>query len=445
VKNVLLINPWIFDFTAYDFWLRPLGLLTVAAALRRAADVDLRLVDCLDRAHPALPRLAGAKPDGRGPYVKAEVPKPAVLKGVPRRYSRYGLPLDVFAAELDRVPTPDMVLLTCTMTYWHPGAALAVELVRRRFGSVPIVLGGIYATLVPGHARRHSGADVVVEGPGEEAIAALAREILGDAALRPAGPDGEGAGPLRPAFDLLRDRIALPVMTSRGCPLDCSFCAGPLLHRTFVQRAPGEAADEIGDLVARLGARHIVFYDDALLLNKAARIVPILEASVRRALPAAYHTPNGLHVREIDDGLARLFRRAGVRSIYLSQESIDPVLLRAACPKVEPGDLERAAACLERAGYARADLSAYLIAGLPGQSWESVLDSVRAVRALGLRPRMAYFSPIPGTRSWSELAASGRIDPGADPLIFNKAAWRYLGGKDGLELDRSLQALLNAP
>ena len=445
MKNVLLINPWIFDFTAYDFWLRPLGLLAVAAVLRDGADVDLRLIDCLDRTHPALPRMPGAKRDGRGHFPKVEVPKPAVVKAVPRRYSRYGLPLDVFTAELDRVPVPDMVLVTCAMTYWYPGVQLAVELVRRKFGGVPVVLGGAYATLAHDHARRHSGADLVVSGRGENRILPAAREILGTGAVRREAVYGELADLPRPAFDLLRDASALPLLTSRGCPYDCSFCAGPLLHDRFEQRAPADVAAEIADHAARFGTRHFVFYDDALLVNKARHIVPILEESVRRGLPASYHAPNGLHVREIDEGLARLFKRAGVRSIYLSQESMDDGLLREACPKVSPGDLEQAAAGLERAGYARADIFVYLIAGLPGQSAASVLDSVARVKSLGLRPRMAYFSPIPGTRAWNELVARGRIDPSADPLVFNKAAYRHLGAEGAPGLERELQALLDEP
>ena len=443
MKSVLLVNPWIFDFTAYDFWLRPLGLLYVAAVLRAGADVDLRLIDCLDRAHPALPRIAGAKGDGRGHYPKVEVPKPAVLKDVPRRYSRYGLPLDVFAAELDRAPVPDMVLVTCTLTYWYPGVQLAVDLVRRRFGRVPVVLGGAYATLARAHAVRHAGADAVVSGRGEDRILPLAREILGDGVVRRDAAYPALSDLPRPAFDLLGDTAALPLLTSRGCPHDCSFCASRILHDGFERRAPAGVAAEIADHAARFGTRHFVFYDDALLAGKADHIVPLLEESVRLRLGVSYHAPNGLHVREIEDGLARLFKRAGVRSLYLSQESMDAGLLREACPKVAPGDLERAAGSLERAGYARGDISVYLIAGLPGQSAESVVDSVRRVKSLGLRPRMAYFSPIPGTRAWADLVARGAIDPDADPLVFNKAAYRHLAADRAPGLERELQALLN--
>jgi radical SAM superfamily enzyme YgiQ (UPF0313 family) len=443
-KNILLINPWIYDFTAYDFWLRPLGLLYIAAVLRKHADVGLHFVDCLDRFHPGLKTRAASKADGRGHYPKVEVTKPEILKSVPRKYSRYGIPVDLFLEDLDRIPAPDMVLMTCTMTYWYPGVRLAVELVREKFGAVPIVLGGIYATLAEDHARRRSGTDRVIAGPAENKILPAARDILGD------GFAGEAEFPSleslpRPAFDLLRDRHHLPLLTSRGCPFTCAFCAGPLLYDGFEQRDPEGVVTEIRDLVDRHGARDIVFYDDALLLGRETHIVPILEGVARLRLPVSFHTPNGLHIREIDAGLARLFRKAGVRSIYLSQESADENVIRESCPKVEAGDLEKAVGHLEKAGYGREDIHVYLIAGLPNQDIASVKESVLFVRRLGVRPRMAYFSPIPGTRVWRELVAQGKLDGDADPLIYNKMVFPYLWGDFSPEDYRDLQDLLNEP
>jgi radical SAM superfamily enzyme YgiQ (UPF0313 family) len=220
----------------------------------------------------------------------------------------------------------------------------------------------------------------------------------------------------------------LPVLSSRGCPLRCSFCAGRLLFEGFEERPPADVAAEIAEAQARFGTRHFAFYDDALLLHKKERIIPLLEEIVRRGLDLNFHLPNGLHIREIDDELARLFKRAGVKSIYLSQESTDAAVLAESCPKVGEGDLERAAAWLEKAGYARGDLNVYLIAGLPDQDAAGIRADVNHVRGLGLRPRLAYFSPIPGTDAWRALVAAGRLDPDADPLLHNKAAFPYMGG-----------------
>jgi radical SAM superfamily enzyme YgiQ (UPF0313 family) len=329
------------------------------------------------------------------------------------------------------------------MTYWYPGVQLAVELVRRKFGAVPVILGGAYATLTEDHARRHSGADIIVAGPGENRISDLARDILGDNAVRRTTPYAAFSDLPRPAFDLLRDASCLPLLTSRGCPFSCSFCAGSLLYGRFEQRPPESVAAEIEVHAARFGTRDFVFYDDALLLRKAEHIVPILEEAARRGRPVSFHTPNGLHIREIDPAIARLFWRAGVRSLYLSQESTDEEVLRDACLKVAPGDLERAMRCFEEAGYARRDISVYLMAGLPGQEAASVLESVRWVKALGARPRVAYFSPIPGTRAWRTLVEKGRLAPDADPLITNKSAYRFVGEGFSPEDYDELQSLLH--
>ena len=169
--HVLLINPWIYDFAAYNEWMEPLGLLSVAAVLRENG-YTLSLVDCLDRWHPDLLKLQkreAPKSDqyGCGKFHKTFLDKPAVLGHVPRRYGRYGLPLEIFEAELDRQPRPDAVLVTSGMTYWYPGPFEAIRQAKARWPDVPVILGGVYATLCPDHARQKSGADFVIHGEGE--------------------------------------------------------------------------------------------------------------------------------------------------------------------------------------------------------------------------------------------------------------------------------------
>jgi radical SAM superfamily enzyme YgiQ (UPF0313 family) len=432
-KNILLVNPWIYDFTAYDFWLKPLGLLTVAALLDTYTPYRLSYIDCLDRTHPGLSRRPPMKPDGRGPFPKEEVKKPAILECVPRRFSRYGIPVAVFEEELASVPRPDAVLLTCTMTYWYPGVQAAVELVRRRFGPVPVILGGIYATLCPDHAKAHSGADVIASGPAERSLFPALRNVLGDSV--PAAPDLARLDDLpSPAFEYLRDRTWLPVLSSRGCPFRCTFCASSLIAGRFEQRSAAAVTAEILKLHARFGTRHFAFYDDALLVHKDRCLVPLLEGIIAAAVPIQFHTPNGLHIRELDNQTARLFWKAGVRSLYLSLESVDEALVCARAPKGTARDLSLALQALEKAGYARGDINVYLIMGLSGQGTRSVEDSIRFVRGLGAVPRLALYSPIPGTEEWNLLARRGVVTDTTDPLLHNKIAFAYLKA-DFLESD----------
>ena len=57
-----------------------------------------------------------------------------------------------------------------------------------------------------------------------------------------------------------------------------------------------------------------------------------------------------------------------------------------------------------------------------------VRESILHVRRLGARPRLAYYSPIPGTADWKKMVEEGYIKEKADPLLHNKLAFLYLWG-----------------
>ena len=127
MKNpkILAINPWIYDFAAHDLWGKPMGLLYILGFLReRGLNVDF--IDCLDRHNPALLQLQGREAPhvrkyGIGPYHREVIPTPELIAYVPRRFSRYGLPEDIFRDELTKCPRPDAILITSVMTYWYMG------------------------------------------------------------------------------------------------------------------------------------------------------------------------------------------------------------------------------------------------------------------------------------------------------------------------------------
>jgi hypothetical protein len=132
---------------------------------------------------------------------------------------------------------------------------------------------------------------------------------------------------------------------------------------------------------------------------------------------------------EIDAGLALLFKRANFQSIFLSQESFEKKVLEDSCFKVSLSDLEIALDHLNNAGYRPSEINVYLMIGLPGQGVEGIRESIRRVQALGARPRLAYFSPVPGTVSWDNLITKGIIKSDVDPLLHNKLAFPYTWGE----------------
>jgi len=428
MSRILCIHPWIYDFAAYNLWIEPLGLLTVAAALR-AAGHEVTLIDCLDRHHPdALAPRTERDAYGCGPFLKTELPKPPVLAHVPRRWGRYGLPVKVFEAELDAQPRPDAVLVTSTMTYWYPGPFEAIRRIKARWPDVPVALGGIYATLCPEHARMHSGADAVLCGPGEETALAWVEEVTSsvchceahvlcaDAISRPF-----------PAHDLRRPQGYVAVLTAQGCPFSCPYCAvHQLCKKGWFPRPPEQVVDEIAWCVEVLGTRDVAFYDDALLYTPEQHILPILNEICRRELPVRLHAPNGLHARYITRPLAELMRRAGFVTVRLGLESADPEQQARDGSKVDDEVFARAVDALLGAGFAAHDLGAYVLAGRPGQRVEDVRATAAFAQRLGIPVHVAQFSPIPGTVEWGRWGSAverGCLAADADPLLHNNSLY----------------------
>ncbi|MCY2929343.1 MAG: radical SAM protein, partial [Planctomycetota bacterium] len=139
--SILLVNPPVYDFSAYDFWLRPYGLLRVGGMLRGRARVGL--FDFMDRAAADVPPGRWRRSDeyGRGEFYGQVVEKPAALADIPRRYHRFGRPRESFRRFLDARPPADFVLIGTTMTYWYPGVREVIEDIRSAWPTAKIVLG----------------------------------------------------------------------------------------------------------------------------------------------------------------------------------------------------------------------------------------------------------------------------------------------------------------
>jgi len=433
--KALLVNPWICDFAAYDFWLRPFGLLRAGTVLRDWGwSVDL--VDCLDRRDPELPayssrRFPRSGTFGRGKFHKTPADKPEAIAAVERPYFRYGLPRELVLERLAGKRKPDLILAGTTMTYWYPGYFQTLELLKDFFPGVPIVLGGLYPRLCPGHARAWSGADAVLTGGWED----LAGLLAGRGFPRPDPPGEE----ITPAWDLLRDRTALAVRTGLGCPHSCTYCAAPILEPEIWRRRPDAAAEEIAGYRENFGTTDIAFYDNALLYDSPGHLDRILARLLRRRVKLRFHTPNGLHARFLTRKTAELMKKSGFIQPRLSLESAGEELQRKTGGKVANRDLVRALGYLEGAGYGRGEVIVYLLIGLPGQTSEEAERDIRFVHSLGAAVSLAAFSPIPGTPDYLALVRQGVIPEDLDPLWQNNTIFSSRQGIFTLEVIRGLR------
>jgi radical SAM superfamily enzyme YgiQ (UPF0313 family) len=418
--RLLLINPWIYDFAAANLWSRPLGLLKVAEGLS-VFDVELSLIDCTDVC------LKGNS--GRGKYPKEPVEKPECLRGVPRTFGRYGISPDEFRLRLSKAAPFDLVFVTSIMSWWYPGVRKAIEIIREGHKGVPVVLGGIYATLWHRHASLTSGADFIFNGPAEDHI----KVVFNTFGFRPK-KKAEVPSPYY-KLALYSDYPFAPVLSGTGCPFSCSYCASGILRKNFSRRTPHEVVDEIMEL-SQKGGRDFVFYDDALLVDAKRHIVPILDEINSSDIKVRFHCPNGLHARFVDDDLARLMRDSGFKTIRLSLETVYEDRQKETGGKVTCEDLASAVGHLKRHGFTKKEIGVYLMYGLPGQTFGEVKEGVAFLTSLGVNVHLAEFSPIPGTGCWQDLVHRGIVKEDMDPLLTNNTVFSYLfSGYDPYEMD----------
>jgi len=417
--HILLVNPWIHDFAAYDFWAKPLGLLTLASILRYHG-FNITCLDCLDRFHPKASQTDPYARYGRGPYLKTKIPKPVGLEDIPRNFSRYGIKKKWFREDLLAIQKPDLVLVTSTMTYWYPGVQETIGVIKEFFPDVTIILGGIYASLCHEHAQNYSGAHHVVKGSGEKHILKLVGDYTGFSVKAKFNPDDLDTYPY-PAFELQRKITYIPLLTSRGCPFVCKYCASHFLNPKRMVRNPESVVQEIKYWHEKYKVEDFAFYDDALLVNAGKYAVPMLEGIIKYGLKVRFHTPNAVHIREISKQTARLMFQAGFKTVRLGLETTAFNIRNELDVKVTAAEFEKAVTSLKEAGFEKELIGAYLLTGLPGQEIKSIEDSIKTVRQNQVIPILAHYSPIPHTALWSRAVSSSRYDLESDPIFTNNA------------------------
>jgi hypothetical protein len=423
--RILLVNPPIHDFAAYDFWLRPYGLLSVAGQLRGQA--DFACFDYLDRHHPFVAGRKESRSDswGRSRFYSERIERPACLQDVPRYFRRFGLPRDLFRQWLRENGPLDVVLIQTMMTYWYLGVAEVLEDVRWAWPKARIVLGGNYVTLCPDHAARLE-ADLLVPSMDLQPL----WDYLGLV-----------ADPNQPALWEVYDTPGVGVLKlAEGCPFNCTYCSVPKVYGQFRPRSLERSLAELDFLVSR-GAENIAFYDDALLFEAGEVLAPFLEEIVRRRIGVHLHTPNALNARFITADLAKLMVRAGFKTFYLGFESRSRQWQHDTGGKVSEEDFDRAVRHLLAAGAEPTSITAYQILGHPNCDIQELEASMRFVHRLGVRGMLADFSPIPGTvdgeacRRWVDMD---------EPLMHNNTAFPIIRlGFDEVNHLKELQRHLN--
>ena len=270
---------------------------------------------------------------------------------------------------------PSLIYVTSIFSYWYKQVWGAVRYYKKLYPKAKVMLGGIYATLCPEHAKE-SGADEVFVGQHPKAR------------LYPPDPT---ILPEKPQF--------IYSMSSYGCPNHCSYCATHLLYGAGIRQTPYKEVFKEILLQKKRGYRKIYFGDDNLGYKAEQHLIPLCELIIKNKPKMEFSIPGGMQASHITKDLAKIMRQAGFRKVSTAIESVDEKVLMKMGRK-NNSTKDNLVNCIdnfEAAGFKRNEIDVYFIIGMPYQTLDDILDTLAFLLKLRVWAHPQRWTPIPGT------------------------------------------------
>jgi radical SAM superfamily enzyme YgiQ (UPF0313 family) len=202
---------------------------------------------------------------------------------------------------------------------------------------------------------------------------------------------------------------SIPLLASRGCPFQCTFCSSPQMWTTlWAARKPELVVAEMKKYKARYNVTNFDFYDLTAIVRKQW-IADFCNLLIEEKLDVTWQLASGTRSEAIDDEITPLLYKAGCRLVIYAPESGSPEELARIKKKVK---LDRMITSMKAAHRAGIETKANMIFGMLGMTWKDVLRSYKFIARMavvGVTNVAGYpFSPYPGSEDFAKLAASGR-------------------------------------
>jgi radical SAM superfamily enzyme YgiQ (UPF0313 family) len=339
--------------------------------------------------------------------------------------------------DYERLPKPDLVGVTAFTSQ----APRAYEVARMyRSAGVPVVMGGIHATFCRDEALEH--ADVVVTGEAESVWG----QVLADArehALRRVYEGGISAmDAIPPArHDLLRGQYYFgSVQTTRGCPLNCTFCSVTAFNGgTFRHRPVPDVIRELRLIQEEV----ILFVDDNLIGTRADHLAyskDLFRAMIREGLTRPWICQATINFAD-DDELLDLASRSGCQGVFIGFESPTAEGLMAIGKKFNLQKGRDFRASVRRIQRRRMCVVGSFIIGIDTDQRGIGEATARAAREYGIdAANVMILTPLPGTALYGQMEREGRIRSNDYPedwkyytLTYPVADYRHLTWPDVVE------------
>jgi len=354
-----------------------------------------------------------------------------------------GIAVEVYDAQADgrsleevlRSSAPDVVGITCTTALVTSGLH-AASLVKKHDPRIPVVVGGVHPTVRPDEILGDPSVDLAVRGEGERTMVEVVEALAAGRSLE--GVEGvsycDGDRVIHnPPRRLERNPDNLPwparhlvpmhvykmspdwsvrrpfdlVFTTFGCPFRCMFCAAQTVSGgSYRRRSIGSVMAELDDVVARYGIRSLLLGDDSFASSRD-HAMELCEAYVSRGYHRRIPWFVSTRVDSVDREILQAMKRAGCGLVSFGIESGVQRLLDRIGKKIT---LEQSVRAVRLAKEAGLRVRATFILGIPGETHDESLETIRFSRTLPVdQVRFALATPFPGTDLWRIAEEEGTL------------------------------------
>jgi anaerobic magnesium-protoporphyrin IX monomethyl ester cyclase len=322
--------------------------------------------------------------------------------------------------------SPDIVAIT-SVTPTIGSALKTAQISKEACPNAITVLGGYHPTFTYQEVLKNDFVDIVVCGEGEQTMVELVEAVENGKNLR----DVNGLATENfktPSRGIIEDLDSIPfparhllpmdeykilnmklttgtIVSGRGCPYKCSFCASSAMHGQKLRlRSAENVVDEMEHLVNDHNIEMVAFMDDTFTLNKK-RVYEICEAIKDRGLDNYWGCT--ARVDTISEELLKAMKDAGCITMFLGVESADQQFLNEVNKMI---NINRIKKTFELTKKYNMRTIASVVLGMPGDTKRSILSTIKFVKTL--EPSYAVFSlatPYPGTDFYLKAASENLI------------------------------------
>jgi anaerobic magnesium-protoporphyrin IX monomethyl ester cyclase len=282
---------------------------------------------------------------------------------------------------------PDYVGISVPFTKSYPISVEIARIIKETKRSIKVIMGGVHPSACSEEVIKNEDVDFVVKGEGEIALEHILEGEADPVVEYPVEDLDSLPFPTRSFVN--KNRVG--VITSRGCPFNCSFCSVKTLWgNKWRARSPENVLKEI----LALNASFISFEDDNLTLNRDRAIS--LFSLIKRDCKIKWNTPNGIHVGSLDWDLLKLMKESGCHSLNLAIESGDDYIRNQVIGKNLSREkiIEVVNSCKDLGILTLG----YFVIGMPSETMDSMNRSLELAKELMLDSINVFIAvPYPGS------------------------------------------------